>query len=290
MGVGLTRGTRVTVEHSARARGDLLRGRTAIVTGSSSGIGLAIAESFIAHGASVLINGVDPTKVEATASALGAGALSCCADLVQPDQPEAVVRAAVEAFGRLDIVVNNAGYCWDAPLEEMSDQQIHAMLNVHVVAPMRVLRAAAPYLCRDATSGQPPAKVVNISSVSGTMGTAGQANYAAAKAALLGLTKALAKEWGARGVNVNAIAPGFIETRLTAPIADGETIEREGHEIKLGIPEEHRRKAWDLVPMGRPGTAAEVAGAALFLSSALADYVHGQTLSVTGGLAMGMSE
>jgi 3-oxoacyl-[acyl-carrier protein] reductase len=275
----------VTASPGQREAG-LLAGRAAIVTGSSSGIGRAIAESFVAHGAHVVVNGVDDAMVTDVVEVLGSRAVAVAGDITSAEIPEQLVAAAVDAFGAVDIVVNNAGFCWDAPLEEMTDAQITAMLNVHVVAPLRLLRCAAPKLFRPSDQRS---KVVNVSSVAATMGSPNQANYAAAKAALIGVTKALAKEWGPRGVNVNSIAPGFIETRLTAPKAQGEMIEREGHRIQLGIPEEHRRKAWDLVPLERPGTAREVAEAVLFLCCAMSDYVNGQTLSVTGGLAMGMS-
>jgi 3-oxoacyl-[acyl-carrier protein] reductase len=200
---------------------------------------------------------------------------------------DALVAAAVERWGAVDIVVANAGYNWDAPLEQMSDEQMQAMLDVHVMAPFRLLRAAAPQLKRPGAGVA--RKVVTVSSVSGTMGNPDQANYNAAKAAVVGLTKGLAKEWGPCGVNVNAVAPGFVDTRLTALEDAGESIAVAGRDVALGIPEEHRRKGFELVPLGRPGTPDEVARVVLFLCSPLSDYVQGQVVSVTGGLTLGMS-
>jgi 3-oxoacyl-[acyl-carrier protein] reductase len=264
----------------------LLDDRVAVVTGAARGIGRATAETLAAEGARVVVGDLD-RSAEAVAEGLGSGAVACVGDLTDPAVPGRLVETAVTAFGRLDVVVNNAGYNWDSPLEDMSDEQFQAMLDVHAVAPFRVLRAAAPQLLRPGE--QALRKVVNVSSISGTMGNPGQAGYNAAKAAVVGLTKGLAKEWGPHGVSVNAVAPGFVETRLTAREDSGESIDVGGHRVSLGIPEEHRRKGSELVPLGRPGTPDEVARAILFLASPLSDYVQGQVLSVTGGLMLGMS-
>jgi 3-oxoacyl-[acyl-carrier protein] reductase len=177
----------------------------------------------------------------------------------------------------------------------MSDDQFRAMLEIHTVAPFRVLRAASPYL-RDAGKADREAgrevfrKVVNVTSISGTQGNLGQANYAAAKAGLVGLTKTLAREWGPFKVNVNAAAFGFIDTRLTASADDGATIERDGQEIKLGIPPQMRELAATIIPLGRPGTPEEAAGAIFFLCSPWSNFVHGQVLTVNGGQTTGMTE
>jgi len=191
-------------------------------------------------------------------------------------------------------VVNNAGYTWDGMAHKMGDEQFRAMLDIHTVAPFRVLRAAAPYL-RDAGKADKEEgrevfrKVVNVASISGTQGNVGQVNYAAAKAGLVGLTKTLAREWGPFKVNVNAAAFGFIDTRLTASSEEGATIERGGQAIKLGIPQHMRELAATIVPLGRAGTPQEAAGAIFFLCSPWSNFVHGQVLTVNGGQMTGMT-
>jgi 3-oxoacyl-[acyl-carrier protein] reductase len=189
--------------------------------------------------------------------------------------------------------VNNAGYTWDGMAHKMSDEQFRTMLEIHTVVPFRVLRAASPYLRdagkRDREEGREVfRKVVNVSSISGTQGNLGQANYSAAKAGLVGLTKTMAREWGAFKVNVNAVAFGFIDTRLTASSEEGTTIERNGHQITLGIPPQMRERAGTIIPLGRPGTPEEAAGAIFFLCSPWSNFVHGQVLTVNGGQMTGM--
>lgn len=268
----------------------VLEGQVAIVTGSARGIGRAIAELLAAAGARVVINGIDDAAVRSADRGIEGNTMPVPGDITDCSMPEGLVTAALESWGRLDIVVNNAGYNWDSALDTMSDEQLQAMLDVHVVAPFRLLRAAAPHLLdQPRTSDRSFRKVVNISSVSGTMGNPDQANYNAAKAGLVGLTKGLAKEWGARGVNVNAVAPGFIDTRLTQLDNERQTISRVGRTIALGIPEHRRRQGFERVPLGRPGIPREVADLVLFLCSPASSYVHGQVLHVTGGLTIGMS-
>ena len=272
----------------------VLDGKAAIVTGSARGIGRATAELLCAHGASVLVNDLDGDVAEQTASEIDGVTSVFAGDLTSEAAPEALVQAAVEAFGRLDIVVNNAGYTWDGMAHRMSDDQFRAMLEIHTVVPFRVLRAASPYLRgagkRDRDEGREVfRKVVNVTSISGTQGNLGQANYAAAKAGLVGLTKSLAREWGPFKVNVNAAAFGFIDTRLTASSEGGETIERDGHEIMLGIPPQMRELAGTIIPLGRPGTPQEAAGAIFFLCSPWSNFVHGQVLTVNGGQMTGMT-
>jgi 3-oxoacyl-[acyl-carrier protein] reductase len=193
----------------------------------------------------------------------------------------------------VDIVVNNAGYTWDGVIHKMSDEQFQAMLDIHTIVPFRVIRALAPHWREAAKQEQGEGrevfrKIVNITSISGTMGNAGQANYSSAKAGVTGLTKTIAKEWGQFKVNVNAVAFGFVETRLTAAKEQAEAIEREGEKIELGIPEQQRAMASMIIPLGRPAQPGEAAGPVLFLCSDLSNYVHGQVLNVTGGQFGGM--
>ena len=274
---------------------DILEGKTAIVTGSARGIGRATAELLAAHGAWVLINDLDADVAEQTASEIDGETAVFGGDLTQDGVPEALVQRAIDDFGQLDIVVNNAGYTWDAMAHKMSDEQFRAMLEIHTVVPFRLLRAAAPYL-RDAGKADKEAgrevfrKVVNVTSISGTQGNLGQANYSAAKAGLVGLTKTLAREWGAFKVNVNAVAFGFVETRLTAASdAGGETIERGGQEIRLGIPQKMREMAPMIIPLGRPATPEDAAGPIFFLCSPWSNFVHGQVITASGGQMTGMT-
>ena len=272
----------------------VLEGRAALITGSGRGIGRATAELLVEHGASVLVNDLDEEVAEQAASELGERAAAFVGNVAEPGVADALVARAVEAFGRLDIVVNNAGYTWDGVIHRMSDEQFQAMLDIHAVAPFRVIRAAAPHM-RDAAKaererGEEPIfrKIVNVTSISGLMGNAGQANYATGKAGLIGLTKALAKEWGSFSINVNAVAFGFVQTRLTAAREDSEAIEIEGREIQLGIPAQFRELAASTIPLGRGATPQEAAGAIFFLCSPWSNFVHGQVLNVTGGQIAGM--
>jgi 3-oxoacyl-[acyl-carrier protein] reductase len=204
------------------------------------------------------------------------------------------VQTAIDAWGRLDIIVNNAGYTLDAPIHKLSDDWFQKMLDIHIVAPFRVIRAAAPHLREPAKAERERGeevfrKIVNVSSTSGTMGNAGQANYSAGKAGIVGLTKTLAKEWGQFKVNCNAVAFGFIETRLTASKDESNVAQIGGETVQLGIPDQLRGMASMLIPLGRPGTPQEAAGGVFFLCSPWSNYVHGQVLNVTGGQFTGMT-
>ena len=272
----------------------VLTGKTAIVTGSARGIGRAAAALLVEHGAQVVIADVDEALAAEAAAELG-NSVAFGGDLTADDVPEALVQAAVDSFGRLDIVVNNAGFTWDGMAHKLSDDQFRVMLEIHTVAPFRLLRAAAPHL-RDAGKADREAgrevfrKVVNVTSISGTQGNVGQANYSAAKAGLVGLTKTLAREWGPFKVNVNAVAFGFVETRLTAASDNGgETIRRGDAEIRLGIPEKMRELAPTIIPLGRPATPQEAAGPIFFLCSPWSNFVHGQVLTASGGQTTGMT-
>jgi 3-oxoacyl-[acyl-carrier protein] reductase len=271
----------------------LLEGRVAIITGAGRGIGRAAAELFASHGARVIVSDIDPAPAEQTVASIreaGGHAASVAGDVTDRAFPQLIVDRSLELFGGLDIIVNNAGYTWDAVIHKMSDEQWDAILAVHLTAPFRVIRAAPSFL-REAAKrekaerGEARArKIVNISSTSGTRGNAGQSNYSSGKAGVIGLTKTLAKEWGQFNVQVNAVAFGRIDTRLTQAKEKGETIKRGESEIAIGIPSERLDRTTPMIPMGRGGTVEEAAGAIFFFASPLSNYVSGQVLEVTGGL------
>ena len=271
----------------------VLDGKAAIVTGSARGIGRATAELLADQGARVLINDLDGDVAEQAASEIAGETTVFAGDLTQRGIPDQLVEKAVDEFGRIDIIVNNAGYTWDGVAHKMADEQFQAMLDIHTVVPFRIIRAAAPHIREPAKAERDQGqevfrKIVNVTSVSGTMGNAGQVNYAAAKAGVVGLTKTLAKEWGQFKVNVNAVAFGFVETRLTAAKEEGGKIEMEGREIALGIPEQMRAMAAMMIPLGRPASPEEAAGPVFFLCSPWSNWVHGQVLNATGGQFGGM--
>jgi 3-oxoacyl-[acyl-carrier protein] reductase len=272
----------------------VLDGKAAIVTGSARGIGRATAELLSEQGAKVLINDLDGDIAKQAADEIAGETTVFAGDLTKPGAPDQLVQAAIDAFGQIDIVVNNAGYTIDAPVHKMSDEHFQAMLDIHTVVPFRVIRAAAPHLREPAKKEREEGrevfrKIVNVSSTSGTFGNAGQANYSAGKAGVVGLTKTIAKEWGQFKVNVNAVAFGFIDTRLTQAKVDENTMEIGGEKVQLGIPEQMRQMASMLIPLGRPATPEEAAGGVFFLCTPWSNYVHGQTLHITGGLFGGMT-
>jgi 3-oxoacyl-[acyl-carrier protein] reductase len=271
----------------------VLDGKAAIVTGSARGIGRATAELLTEHGARVLINDLDADVAEQASSEIAGETAVFGGDLTKEGIPDQLVQKAVDEFGQLDIIVNNAGYTRDGVAHKMTDEQFQAMLDIHTVVPFRVCRAAAPYMREPAKQEREEGrevfrKIVNVSSISGMQGNAGQVNYSAGKMAVVGLTKTLAKEWGQFKINVNAVAFGFVETRLTAAKESGNTMTKDGEEIQLGIPEQMRQMAAMLIPLGRPASPEEAAGPVFFLCSPYADYVHGQVLNVTGGQFGGM--
>jgi 3-oxoacyl-[acyl-carrier protein] reductase len=271
----------------------VLDDKAAIVTGSARGIGRATAELLAEHGAKVLINDLDADLAEQTASEIDAETVVYGGDLTQPGAADALVQTAIDAWGKLDIIVNNAGYTIDAPIHKMSDDAFQRMLDIHTIVPFRVIRAAAPHLREPAKTEREEGrevfrKIVNVSSISGTMGNAGQANYSAGKNGVIGLTKTLAKEWGQFKINVNAVAFGWIETRLTASKVEDNTMEIGGEKVQLGIPDQMRGMASMLIPLGRTGTPEEAAGGVFFLCSPWSNFVHGQVLNITGGQFTGM--
>lgn len=269
----------------------LLTGKAAIVTGSGRGIGRAVALLFAQHGAAVVVNDLDGEVAEGVAGeirAAGGRAAVCSGDVTSPDFAERVVSTCIESFGQLDIVVNNAGYTWDGVVQNVTDEMWEAMLAVHLTAPFRIIRAATPYMRevakRELAEGRRVhRKIINVSSTSGVAGNPGQINYAAGKMGIVGVTKTLAKEWGRFSINVNAVAYGFIETRLTAAKEAQPVAQIGENAIQLGIPESMRQLAQQFIPLGRAGTPEEAAGPVLFLASPLSDYVTGHVLLVTGG-------
>jgi 3-oxoacyl-[acyl-carrier protein] reductase len=272
----------------------VLDGKSAIVTGSARGIGRAVAELLSEHGAQILINDLDGDVAEQAAQEIKGETTVFAGDLTKPDIPDQLVQKAVDDFGKIDIIVNNAGYTWDAPIHKMGDDQFQAMLDIHTIVPFRIMRAAAPHLREPAKKERDAGeevfrKIVNVSSISGTFGNAGQANYSAAKAGLVGLTKTVAKEWGQFKINVNAVAFGFVETRLTASKEEAGFFNKDGEEITLGIPEQLRQMAAMIIPLGRPAQPEEAAGPVFFLCGPYSNYIHGQVLNVTGGQFGGMT-
>jgi 3-oxoacyl-[acyl-carrier protein] reductase len=268
-----------------------LKGKAALVTGSGRGIGRAIATQLAEYGAAVMINDIDREplmEAGAAIDAAGGNVKALAGDITAPDFPQKLVDATVTGFGSIDIIVNCAGYTWDNVIQKMTDEQFQAMLDIHMVAPFRVLRAASGYI-REAAKKEIAAgqrvmrKVVNITSISGTDGIAGQAGYGAGKSGINGLTKAMCKEWGRYNVNVNSVGFGFIETRLVQSLDANATIEMKGQKIKVGVPQSTRDSVSSRCPLGRAGSPEEAAGAVLFFCSPLSDYVSGEVLIVSGG-------
>jgi 3-oxoacyl-[acyl-carrier protein] reductase len=265
-----------------------LTGKTAIVTGGGRGIGKAVVQQLVSAGANAFVCDLDQDSLdEMKATVRNPERVAILrGDLMQPDVPQQNVDAALRAFGSIDIIVNCAGFSWDGVIQKTSDEQFLAMLNIHVVAPFRLLRAASSYLRetakRETAAGQRVMrKVVNITSISGTDGNAGQAGYGAGKAGVIGLTKTLAKEWGRYNINVNAVGFGFIQTRMTQPL--GTEINMVGKDIPIGVQPAMLDNIAVTCPLGRIGTPEEAAGAVLFFCSPLSDYVTGEVLICSGG-------
>jgi 3-oxoacyl-[acyl-carrier protein] reductase len=266
-----------------------LQGKSALVTGSGRGIGRAIAQQLVAAGAKVMINDIDSDVAREAAAGIGENARALAGDMTDPAFPQKLVEATIAELGSIDIIVNNAGYTWDNVIQKMTDEQFQAMLDIHLVAPFRVLRAASGWI-RDTAKKESAAgvrvmrKVVNITSISGTDGNAGQAGYSAGKAGINGLTKTMAKEWGRYNVNVNSVGFGLIETRLIQPLQGGSAvIEMKGKQIPVGVQQKLLDAAKTTCPLGRLGSVEEAAGAAMFFCSPLSDYVSGEVLICSGG-------
>ncbi|WP_311270942.1 SDR family oxidoreductase [Sphingobium sp. WCS2017Hpa-17] len=272
-----------------------LDGKVAIISGSGRGIGRELALKLAEQGASVVVNDLDEApaqEVVAQIRSAGGVATACVGDVTADDFGERFVHTALETFGGLDIIVNNAGYTRDGVIQKQTDEQFQAMLDVHVTAPFRILRAAAEPLRalakQEAAEGREVIrKVVNVSSMAGTHGNAGQINYSAAKSALVGMTKTMSKEWGRSKVCVNCVAFGIIDTRLTQATSNsGASISIAGQPLQAGIPSKVRDALLDNVPLGRAGTAQEAADSIYLLCAPESDYISGQILIVAGGLSI----
>jgi 3-oxoacyl-[acyl-carrier protein] reductase len=268
-----------------------LEGKSALVTGAGRGIGRSIALKLASEGARVVVNDLDEGPARDVVEEIGKNggeAIAVPGSVTGEGFPQRFARAAVDSYGGIDIIINNAGYTWDTVIQRMTDEQWHAIVDLHLKAPFDILRAAQPIISaavkKERAEGQVVhRKVVNISSVAGLFGNAGQANYSSAKAGVVGLTKTLAKEWGRYNVNVNCVAFGFILTRLTEASAEaGSTIEVEGREIKVGVNPQILEAFKAQIPLGRPGTPDEAAASVVMLTYPEADYVSGQVL-ITGG-------
>ena len=267
-----------------------LQGKVALVTGAGRGIGRAIATKLASEGARLVVNDLDLEPVAETVDLInksGGQAVACAGNVAATDFAERFVGKAMEEYKGLDIIVNNAGYTWDNVVQKMSDEQWYAMLDVHLTAPFRILRAAQPViraLSRSDKDNGVVRKIVNISSVAGLFGNAGQTNYSAAKAGIVGMTKALAKEWGRLNTTVNCVAYGYIKTRLTVGAATEKTENIDGRDIKVGVNSDLLALMERSIPLGRGGSPEDAAGAVYLFCIPESDYVSGQTLMCTGGL------
>ena len=268
-----------------------LAGKVALVSGSGRGIGREIAVKLAADGARVVVNDLDPEFAEQTVGDLqesGAEAVACVGSVTDADFGEKFVQTAVDSYGGVDIIVNNAGYTWDNVVQKTTDEQWYAMIDVHMTAPFRILRAAAPHIReaakREAEAGEEVfRKVVNISSLAGVGGNAGQIGYGSAKAGITGLTRVMAKEWGRYKVNVNAVAFGLIRTRLTEATAGSGSIAVGDKDIKVGVNADVLASLESGIPVGRAGTPAEAAGAVYLFCLPESDYISAQTVVCSGG-------
>jgi 3-oxoacyl-[acyl-carrier protein] reductase len=273
--------------------GNKLEGKVALITGSGRGIGRELALMLAKDGAHIVVNDLDADPANQTVAdiiAMGGKAVVCVGSVTADDFADKFINTALDTFGGLDIIVNNAGYTWDNVIQKMDDKQWQAILDCHLTAPFRILRAAQPHIKRLFLEEKEKGvtnyrKVVNISSTSGMNGNAGQVNYATAKAGVVGMAKTMAKEWGRYNVNVNAVGFGLIKTRLTDADAEKEesTIDIEGNTIKVGVNSAVFQSAKIMIPLGRPGTPEEAAGAIYMFCIPESNYVTGQILMCHGG-------
>jgi len=264
----------------------IVNGFVAIITGSGQGIGAAAAKNFAKEGAKVVVTDIDAKKADAVAQEIksaGGEAIAIAGDIMDKDFPQKLVEATIQKYGKVNILVNNAGFTYDGVIHKMSDEQFQTMITVHNTAPFRAIRALSPYWRKK--DGEYKV-IINISSTSGLHGNFGQVNYSVAKMGIVGMTKTVAKEWGPYGVRCNTIAFGYIKTRLTAGKELGETVLVDGKPVALGIPGKMNRDdpaMLAVIPLQRAGSPDEAANSILMLSSPLASYITGHTLEVTGG-------
>lgn len=272
-----------------------IENKIAIVTGSGRGIGRAIALKLAAEGAKVVVNDLDDAPALETRTIMekqGFEAHCFIGDVTEKDFGDQLITETLDRFGGIDIIVNNAGYIWNTAIQNHTDEQWYAMIDVHATAPFRILRAASRFF-RDAARREQAAgkvqcrKIVNVSSLSGLSGNATQLAYSAGKAAVIGMTKTLAKEWGRYNVTVNCVAFGDIATRLTQPLDDGpKTITVKERELKVGLDKHFFEMEKLMTPLGRRGTVEEAAGAVYLFCIPESDFITGQVLSCCGGLGL----
>jgi 3-oxoacyl-[acyl-carrier protein] reductase len=270
-----------------------LDGKVALVTGSGRGIGRAIAEKLASEGARLVINDLDADPAHETVEVLkkmGTDAVACVGNVGAPDFADRFIKTAMSTYKGIDIIVNNAGYTWDDVIQKMTDEQWYAIIDCHMTAPFRILRAAYPHVkalhAADKEAGRDVyRKIVNISSTSALNGNAGQMNYSSAKAGVIGMTRALSREWGRFNVNVNCVAFGLIHTRMTTADAHaGATVKIEGRDIRVGVNPEALRMHAQRNPLGRGGTPEVAAGGVYLFCSPESNYITGQTIAVAGNL------
>lgn len=274
---------------------ELLKDKIAIITGAGRGIGRAAALMFANEGAKVVVSDIDPVPALETVRDIGQSggeAVAFPGDVTAPGFAEGIVKKAADTWGKLHIIVNNAGFTWDNLIHKMTEEQWDKILDIHLKAPFRIIQAAKPYFCDAAKeeiikNGRAETrKIINISSVAGTGGNLGQANYSSAKAGITGLTKTMSKEWARYNVQSNCVAFGFIDTRLTQDKEKGISVDTGSGKVAVGVPAKQRDLFIKMIPMERTGTAEEAAGAILFFASPFSDYVSGQVLVCGGGFAM----
>ncbi|KAK1231086.1 hypothetical protein PQX77_005802 [Marasmius sp. AFHP31] len=270
----------------------MLKDEVAIITGAGQGIGRSAAILFAKEGAKVVVSDIDAKKAEDVVNeikAFGGDALAVAGDVGADDFPKKIVDATVQKYGKINHIVNNAGFTFDKMLHTTPDETWDIIQKIHVRAPFRLIRQAAPYF-RLKPEQRENRSIVNVSSVSGLHGNVGQANYAAAKSAVVGLTKTICKEWGPFGVRANTIAFGLVHTRLTSAKEKGVAIEIDGKKVALGVPgakdQGDPSADYPLIPLRRGAHPDEAAASMLFLVSPLASFVSGHTLEVTGGVGI----
>jgi 3-oxoacyl-[acyl-carrier protein] reductase len=273
----------------------MLKDRVAIITGSGRGIGRATAMLFASEGAKVVVSDIDAQPAEETVKEIknaGGEAVTYVGDVTVSDFAQGIVKKAIDSWGALHIIVNNAGFTWDSLIHKMTDEQWDKMIDIHLKSPYRIIQAAHPYFCVAAKKeieqkGSAVArKIVNISSVAGVGGNLGQANYSSAKSGIIGLTKTMSKEWARYNVQSNCVAFGFIDTRLTQNKEKGIEVDTGKEKVAVGVPEKQRDIFISMIPMMRSGTPEEAASVIFFFASPLSDYVSGQLLVCGGGFCM----